>query len=69
MDFDIDINLKWFRGISKPKNLQSLLATELGLDIFDTFVFLIKVYNTIPFFFFTAGDNGTKLNISGKVEE
>ena len=34
MGFDIDLNLKWFRGTSKPKNLQSVLATEhakLGL--------------------------------------
>ena len=35
MGFDIDINLKWFRGISKwKKNLRPLLATEhakLGL--------------------------------------
>ena len=35
MGSDIDINLKWFRGISKPKkNLRSFLATEhakLGL--------------------------------------
>lgn len=28
MGLDIDINLKFFHGISKPKKLQSLLATE-----------------------------------------
>ena len=35
MGFDIDLNLKWFRGTLKPKkNLRSVLATKhakLGL--------------------------------------
>ena len=28
MGFEIDINLEWFRGISKPKKLWSLLAID-----------------------------------------
>ena len=87
MGLDDNINLKWIRGMSKPKRLRSLLVTENTSNTMltgkrenftftlrqrlqlDTFVFLVKAYNTISlfleniaamWFFFIDGDKWLK---------